>query len=103
MLFRSQTGFNAATLFTIKADFIYENFNDKKFVFRQSKASITKLPSLEHDRKKERKITVSDDKKYLYLLDITDANGKVLAKSQNKYKQLNHYMSPLRKANKVFS
>ncbi|MDD2387245.1 MAG: SAM-dependent methyltransferase [Bacteroidales bacterium] len=90
-----QTGFNAATLFTIKADFIYENFNDKKFVFRQSKASITKLPSLEHDRKKERKITVSDDKKYLYLLDITDANGKVLAKSQNKYKQLNHYIEIL--------
>lgn len=90
-----QTGFNTATLFTIKADFIYENFNDKKFVFRQSKASNSKLPSLEHDRKKERKITVSDDKKYLYLLDITDANGKVLAKSQNKYKQLNHYIEIL--------
>ena len=90
-----ENGFNAATLFTIKADFIYENFNDKKFVFRQSKASNTKLPSLEHDRKKERKITISDDKKYLYLLDITDANGKVLAKSQNKYKQLNHYIEIL--------
>ncbi|MDD4150558.1 MAG: SAM-dependent methyltransferase [Bacteroidales bacterium] len=90
-----ENGFNAATLFTINADFIYENFNDKKFVFRQSKPTLTQLPSLEHDRKKERKITVSDGKKYLHLLDITDANGKVLAKSQDKYKQLNHYIEIL--------
>lgn len=90
-----KNGFNASTLFTINADFLYENFNEKKFVFRQSKATLTELPSLDHDRQKNRKITVSDDKKYLHLLDVTDGNGKVYAKSQDKFKQINHYIEIL--------
>jgi len=86
--------FRFATLFTIAGDFVLQH-NGKHFKMKQQEASITELPSLSHDRNKNRKIEASDSKKYLNLLGITDANGKVNPKSQDKFKQITHYIEIL--------
>ncbi|MBO7651269.1 MAG: SAM-dependent methyltransferase [Bacteroidales bacterium] len=86
--------FRFATLFTIAGDFVLQH-NGSHFKVKQQKASITELPSLSHDRNKNRKLEASDGKKYLHLLGITDANGKVNPKSQDKFKQITHYIEIL--------
>lgn len=83
-----------ATLFTISGDFILQH-NGNHFKMKQQEASITELPSLSHDRSKNRKLEASDGKKYLHLLGITDANGNVNPKSQDKFKQITHYIEIL--------
>lgn len=83
-----------ATLFTVSGDFILQH-NGNHFKMKQQEASITELPSLSHDRSKNRKLEASDGKKYLHLLGITDANGNVNPKSQDKFKQITHYIEIL--------
>ncbi len=55
---------------------------------------MTEQPSLEHDRKKQRLIQ-PNGQTYLHLLGITDHSGKVIQSSQDKYKQINHYIEIL--------
>ena len=86
--------FRFATLFTIAGDFVLQH-NGSHFKVKQQKASITELPSLSHDRSKNRKLEASDGKKYLHLLGITDTNGIVNPKSQDKFKQITHYIEIL--------
>lgn len=90
-----ENDFRIATLMTITNDFVYEHVNSNKSNLRTLAASIKVLPSLSHDNKKNRKIGDVYKKSYLRLLDITDENGKVLAKSQDKFKQINHYIEIL--------
>lgn len=90
-----ENDFRIASLLTTEHDYVYENVNNKKYVLRTNAPSLTKLPSLDHDRKKKRKISNAGEKKYLSLLSVTDENGKVLAKSQDKFKQINHYIEIL--------
>ncbi|MDD2636543.1 MAG: SAM-dependent methyltransferase [Bacteroidales bacterium] len=87
--------FKIATLLTLKNDIVFERVTSLKARIRKNKPSIKKLLDVDHDNAKVRKIGKLKEKKYLHLLDITDANGKVLAKSQDKYKQLNHYIEIL--------
>jgi len=86
--------FHVATLFTTAFDLSFENLFDKKFIIRKNAASILAVPSADHDRNKKRLIS-SNDKQYLTELKITDETGKVLANSQDKYKQINHYIGIL--------
>ncbi|HOZ31161.1 MAG TPA: SAM-dependent methyltransferase [Bacteroidales bacterium] len=89
--------FNIANMMTTSNDFVIE-ISERKNRLRILKPSITRVPSLSHDNEKNRKIKPVDSKMYLHLLGITDSNGKVLAKSQDKYKQINNYieiLSPL--------
>ena len=86
--------FHVATLFTTAFDLSFENLFDKKFIIRKNAASILAVPSADHDRNKKRLIS-SNDKPYLTELKITDETGKVLANSQDKYKQINHYIGIL--------
>ena len=86
--------FYVATLFTTDFDMSFENLFDKKFTIRKNAASIRTVPSADHDRNKNRLIS-ANDKPYLTELKITDANGKVLANAQDKYKQINHYIEIL--------
>ncbi len=86
--------FRAATLFTTQFDLFFENQNNQRILIRQKNASILTVPSLEHDRTKNRPIT-SNEKPYLTSLKITDNSGKVLASGQDKYKQINHYIEIL--------
>lgn len=86
--------FYVATLFTTGFDLVFENLFDKKIVLRRNAATHRKIPSLGHDRDKNRLIS-SSDKPYLTGLKITDTTGKVLANAQDKYKQINHYIEIL--------
>jgi hypothetical protein len=86
--------FYVANLFTTSFDLSFENLFDKKYTLRKNAPTIQSVPSAEHDRNKNRLIS-SNDKKYLTELKITDESGKVLANSQDKYKQINHYIEIL--------
>ncbi len=92
-----QGAFRLATLFTIEFDSVFEFIHKDKTSLKKNKATLTELPSLEHNTQKNRLI-VSEGKSYLHLLNITDEKGKVNNHSQDKYKQINHYvelLSPL--------
>jgi hypothetical protein len=84
-----QTGFHIATLMTTGFDLALQNQKIKKLP-----PSLTEHPSLEHDRKKQRLIQ-PNGQTYLHLLGITDHSGKVIQSSQDKYKQINHYIEIL--------
>jgi SAM-dependent methyltransferase len=86
--------FYVASLFSTAFDLSFENLHNKKIVLRKSQASNSSVPSLEHDRSKNRLIA-ANEKPYLTELKITDQTGKVLANSQDKYKQLHHYIEIL--------
>jgi SAM-dependent methyltransferase len=89
-----QQDFYVATLFTTAFDLSFENLHNKKIILRKNAATILTVPSADHDRSKNRLIT-SNDKPYLTELKITDETGKVLVNSQDKYKQINHYIEIL--------
>jgi len=86
--------FYVATLFTTAFDLGFENLHDRKFILRKNAPTILTVPSADHDRNKNRLIT-ANEKPYLTELKITDETGKVLANSQDKYKQINHYIEIL--------
>jgi hypothetical protein len=86
-------GFKFATLFTTEFDLVLE---DKKGTVTLKKINPSKntLPSLEHNNKKNHLISTKN-KTYLTELRITDANGNVFKATQDKYKQINHYIEIL--------
>jgi len=86
--------FYVATLFTTAFDLSFENLHNKKFIIRKNSPTILSVPAADHDRNKNRLIT-TNEKPYLTELKITDAAGKVLPNSQDKYKQINHYIEIL--------
>lgn len=89
-----QQDFHVATLFTTAFDLSFENLHNKKIILRKNAATILTVPSADHDRSKNRLIS-ANDKPYLTELKITDETGKVLVNSQDKYKQINHYIEIL--------
>ena len=95
--FISNGEFRHLTLFTLNNDIVFEYLNKDKTTLRKNNPSQQQLPSLEHNNQKNRLID-SNGKSYLHLLKITDEKGKVIPSSQDKYKQINHYvelLSPL--------
>ena len=95
--FIQEGAFRHATLFTIDFDALFEYINKDKTMFKKNKATIKQLPTLEHNIQKNRLIH-SKGKSYLHQLKITDDKGNVINSSQDKYKQINHYvelLSPL--------
>jgi SAM-dependent methyltransferase len=95
--------FKIATLLSLKNDVVYEKISADKSRIRFNKPSLSQLPEKSHDNVKVRKISKTIGKTYLNLLDITDSKGKVLAKSQDKFKQINHYIEILSPLIKDFS
>jgi SAM-dependent methyltransferase len=87
--------FRICTLMTITNDFVFENVNSLKSNLRILSATVKELPSTSHDNVKNHKIGNVVGKKYMNLLELTDENGKVLAKSQDKFRQINHYIEIL--------
>ncbi|TCD10700.1 SAM-dependent methyltransferase [Pedobacter frigidisoli] len=88
------TGFKIGTLFTTERDLIFEELNNGKVVFRETKASTNVVPAASHDKEKSRLIK-ADSKSYLTELKITDADGKVFKNAQDKFRQINHYIEIL--------
>ncbi|MDO9254371.1 MAG: SAM-dependent methyltransferase [Bacteroidales bacterium] len=86
--------FYVATVFTTAFDLSFENLHNKKFILRKNAPTILTVPSADHDRSKNRLIS-ANEKPYLTELKITDETGKVLPNSQDKYKQINHYIEIL--------
>ena len=86
--------FRIVNLFTLEADIAFEFGNSNKTVLRQKSPTSTAPPSLEHDKQKQRLIDAKG-KHYLTALRITDDAGKVYNATQDKYKQINHYVEIL--------
>jgi SAM-dependent methyltransferase len=86
-------GFRHGQLFTLEQD-MQIHFTKGSFVLKTDEPTLTELPSLEHDKQKNRKIE-AQAKTYLHELGITDADGKVYKNAQDKYRQINHYIEIL--------
>ncbi len=89
----TEQGFRHGQLFTLPQD-VQLQFSKGNFVLKTEDPTLTELPSLEHDKPKQRKIE-AQGKTYLHELGITDAEGKVYKNAQDKYRQINHYIEIL--------
>jgi SAM-dependent methyltransferase len=78
---------------------IYVEHNSKGIiVLREKTKQQIAAPTLSHDKPKERLIKPVVERSYLQALQVTDADGKVHKNSQDKFRQINHYIdiiSPL--------
>ncbi len=90
----SENGFRSAQLFTLKQDVHLHFIAEKGFNLKTTEPTLHELPSLAHDKPKNRKIE-AHGKTYLHELGITDAQGTVYKNAQDKYKQINHYIEIL--------
>jgi hypothetical protein len=87
-------GFRVANLFTTEFDLTLEYINEDKASLRKKAPINTTVPSSEHDKQKHRLIE-SRGKHYLTELRITDEAGNVYKATQDKYRQINHYVEIL--------
>ncbi len=85
--------FQRAELCTTRADYRWTRRGTTSTVVAKPPA-ITEPPNLAHDRTKQR-VLDSVAKPYLAALGITDAQGVVRAKSQDKYRQIHRYIELL--------
>ncbi len=95
--FIDSSDFRHASLCTLDGDVVFEWTSNSKTSFKVNKPTHHELPSLEHNVQKNR-LVIAQGKSYLQQLRITDEKGKVIPSSQDKYKQINHYvelLSPL--------
>ena len=86
--------FQNARLFTIQSDYLFEK-KKNKIRISETSPEFTELPDSTHDRQKEL-VVKPENKDFLTHLGLTDKHGKVLAKSQDKFKQINQYISLLK-------
>ena len=96
-LFRSiiiKDGFRVATLFTLNFDLTLEVTKSEDYKLNKRKPAHDALPSMDHDKQKNRKIEATG-KQYLQELKITDKEGNVYKNAQDKFKQINHYIEIL--------
>ena len=81
--------FRAANLFTLANDLLVFVSKKKKVTYKKNTASFKNKLSETHDKPKER---LAESGSYLQHLGITDANGKVIHKMADKYRQINKYL-----------
>ena len=86
--------FRISTLFTLDFDLVLEYKKGNEWVISERKASAQNLPSMNHNKAKQRKIE-ANGQHYLKALNITDGQGNVFKNAQDKYKQINHYIEIL--------
>lgn len=87
-------GFQHCTCFTLHKDLILDLEPGQGFRFRQVAPTLQTPVSDSHDKTKKRLISALD-KPYLHALQITDAVGNVYKNAQDKYKQINQFISLL--------
>ncbi len=88
------TGFNIGNLFNTDQDIQFERLPNNKTRIRFSAPSKTSIPDEQHDHQKRRLIKPSNAT-YLVDLGIADREGNIFKKSQDKYRQINHYIEIL--------
>lgn len=87
--------FSVITLFTLEADLVWAYQTAQKVKSKTMPPSQQQLPESSHDKAKQKHISPKG-KTYLHALGITDEKGNVYKKSQDKYRQINHYIELLR-------
>jgi SAM-dependent methyltransferase len=87
-------GFRLATFNSTVEDMVFELKSETDGTLKRKEAITLAIPSLEHDKKKNRLIEPIG-KRYLFELGITDLAGNVFKNAQDKYKQINHYIELL--------
>ena len=85
--------FKICTLRTTELEIIAEHNKKGTLTIRKSSLQLEK-PSLDHNKEKKRLIT-AEGKTYLQELGITDNEGVVFKKAQDKYRQINRYIEIL--------
>jgi hypothetical protein len=83
-----------ARLFTIVKDFLFEK-KKNKILIRENPPEFTEIPERTHNRQKEHAVA-PEKKDFLKHLGVTDSMGKVRPKSQDKFRQINQYISLLK-------
>lgn len=86
--------FKVCTLFTTDKETIVEHDKKGMMTLREKGVAVAAVPVLSHDKEKKRLIPAAD-KSYLTDLKITDKDGVVYKNAQDKYKQINQYVSLL--------
>lgn len=86
-------GFSIATLFTTSQETIAEYSRNGVLKFRARPIQLEK-PHLKHDKQKNRLISQTDAR-YLFHLGISDVDGRVFDRREDKFKQINHYIELL--------
>jgi SAM-dependent methyltransferase len=86
-------GFNSGHLFTTEHDYQLEVGKKGKSRLNVAKPTFTAAPAAAHDR--EKKEQVDPDSFYLRALGITDDNGRVRDREQNKWRQINKFVEVL--------
>ncbi|MBG6235477.1 SAM-dependent methyltransferase [Pedobacter sp. CAN_A7] len=89
-------GFAMSTLFTSSTDLsLVQKKEGVDFDLIKKTASLNIPPLATHNKEKVRLVPAGVHKKYLHELNITDARGEVFKNAQDKYKQINQYISLL--------
>lgn len=88
-----ENGFFSGHLFTTANDLQLEIGKKGKSRLNIGKATFKALPSLGHDREKTYQVDVGSF--YLKALGITDDNGRVRDKQQDKWRQINKFVEVL--------
>lgn len=88
-----ENGFFSGHLFTTANDLQLEIGKKGKSRLNIGKATFKALPSLDHDREKTYQVDVGSF--YLKALGITDDNGRVRDKQQDKWRQINKFVEVL--------
>jgi SAM-dependent methyltransferase len=86
--------FHVATLVTDTAELQFELLKNGKVTLKKKVTETKEVPAPDHDKNKNRLIN-SQNKPYLHALNITDENGNVFNKAQDKFRQINHYIEIL--------
>ena len=90
--------FKVCNVFCTDREIYVEHNNKGIIVLREKTKQQIAAPTLSHDKPKERLIKPVVERSYLQALQVTDADGKVYKNSQDKFRQINHYidiLSPL--------
>jgi hypothetical protein len=86
--------FKICTVFTSEKEIIIEHSKKGDLIRRERSMTAAVKPTLAHNREKRRLIQPSE-KTYLQELGVTDNEGKVFARSQDKFRQINQYIEIL--------
>jgi hypothetical protein len=90
--------FKVCNVFCTDREIYVEHSNKGIIVLHEKTKQQIATPTLSHDKPKERLIKPVVERSYLQALQVTDADGKVYKNSQDKFRQINHYidiLSPL--------
>lgn len=82
--------FRNATVFSTQQDCILLTSKKGKATLQKNKATFSAIQEQSHDRQKTKR--ASNSQAYLIHLGITDANGILIPKMADKYRQINKYL-----------